>query len=126
MKLDLKELIAKLTNTPMVVEEGTSGIWTYRKWSNGIAECWGKFTRSSSLAASSHVAIGGALPSLFINNAPIATGCGGGQAQPNAFLAYTNVYGSSGAYGIDCYIRNNGGSACASQWAYFYVKGTWK
>lgn len=24
-----------------VVEEGKSGIWTYRKWSNGIAECWG-------------------------------------------------------------------------------------
>lgn len=41
MKLDLKELISKLTNTPMVVESGTSGIWTYRKWSNGTAECWG-------------------------------------------------------------------------------------
>ena len=24
-----------------VVEQGTSGIWTYRKWSSGIAECWG-------------------------------------------------------------------------------------
>ena len=24
-----------------VTECGTSGIWTYRKWSNGIAECWG-------------------------------------------------------------------------------------
>lgn len=24
-----------------VIEEGTSGIWTYRKWSSGIAECWG-------------------------------------------------------------------------------------
>ena len=24
-----------------VTEYGTSGIWTYRKWSNGIAECWG-------------------------------------------------------------------------------------
>lgn len=23
-----------------VAEEGTSGIWTYRKWANGIAECW--------------------------------------------------------------------------------------
>ena len=41
MKLDLKELIAKLINTPMVVESGTSGIWTYRKWSDGTSECWG-------------------------------------------------------------------------------------
>lgn len=23
-----------------VVEEGTDGIWTYRKWNSGIAECW--------------------------------------------------------------------------------------
>lgn len=23
-----------------IVEEGTSGIWTYRKWASGIAECW--------------------------------------------------------------------------------------
>ena len=25
-----------------VVEEGTSGIWRYRKWASGIAECWGR------------------------------------------------------------------------------------
>ena len=24
-----------------IVEEGASGIWTYRKWASGIAECWG-------------------------------------------------------------------------------------
>ena len=27
--------------TDFVVEQGTSGIWTYRKWESGIAECWG-------------------------------------------------------------------------------------
>ncbi len=26
-----------------IVEQGTSGIWIYRKWSSGIAECWGEF-----------------------------------------------------------------------------------
>lgn len=26
-----------------VVEEGTSGIWTYRKWHSGLAECWGRY-----------------------------------------------------------------------------------
>ena len=25
-----------------VVAQGTSGIWTYRKWNSGIAECWGQ------------------------------------------------------------------------------------
>jgi hypothetical protein len=24
-----------------VVEQGTSGAWTYRKWNNGTSECWG-------------------------------------------------------------------------------------
>lgn len=24
-----------------IVEQGTDGIWTYRKWNSGIAECWG-------------------------------------------------------------------------------------
>ena len=31
-----------------VVETGTSGIWTYRKWNSGIAECWGIYTMASS------------------------------------------------------------------------------
>lgn len=109
-----------------VVEQGTDGIWTYRKWNSGVAECWGKYTRNSSLAANSHIGIGGALPSFFIGEAPIATGSGGGTSQPRAFLTYTNVYGTSGAYGIDCYIRNEGGSACSAQWAYFYAIGKWK
>lgn len=30
-----------------VVEQGTSGIWTYRKWNSGIAECWGVYTMTS-------------------------------------------------------------------------------
>lgn len=29
-----------------VVETGTSGIWTYRKWNSGIVECWGKYSVS--------------------------------------------------------------------------------
>lgn len=32
----------KARNIPSIVEQGTSGIWTYRKWSDGTAECWGK------------------------------------------------------------------------------------
>ena len=29
------------TAVDYIVEQGTSGIWTYRKWNSGIAECWG-------------------------------------------------------------------------------------
>ena len=30
-----------------IVEEGTDGIWTYRKWASGIAECWGQKTETN-------------------------------------------------------------------------------
>lgn len=36
----LKDLLERL-GIDFVVEEGTSGIWTYKKWNSGIAECWG-------------------------------------------------------------------------------------
>lgn len=29
-----------------VIEQGTDGIWTYRKWNSGVAECWGTYTLS--------------------------------------------------------------------------------
>ena len=32
-----------------IVEQGQSGIWTYRKWKSGKAECWGKQTISTTI-----------------------------------------------------------------------------
>ena len=29
-----------------IVEQGTSGVWRYRKWNSGFAECWGYHTIS--------------------------------------------------------------------------------
>ena len=39
-----------ILSTDYIVEQGTSGDWTYRKWNSGIAECWGtqnNFTQSN-------------------------------------------------------------------------------
>ncbi len=44
-----------------VVEEGTSGIWTYRKWNSGVAECWGLKTESVTCAVISSPWIRGAM-----------------------------------------------------------------
>ena len=30
-----------LKDIPHIIESGVSGIWSYRKWSDGTAECWG-------------------------------------------------------------------------------------
>ena len=35
-----------------IVESGTDGIWNYRKWSDGTAECWGKKTVSVTTSTS--------------------------------------------------------------------------
>ena len=32
--------IEDTTVADYIVEQGTDGIWTYRKWNSGIAECW--------------------------------------------------------------------------------------
>ena len=48
-----------------IIEEGTSGIWTYRKWSSGISECWGSKPCSLSMSTlGSQYGIGG----LFYNS----------------------------------------------------------
>ena len=31
----------------IIIEEGISGIWTYRKWSSGFAQCWGTYVNNS-------------------------------------------------------------------------------
>lgn len=38
-----------VTVADYIVEQGTEGIWTYRKWNSGIAECWG-YTVGTSIA----------------------------------------------------------------------------
>lgn len=34
------------TMSDYVISQGTSGIWTYRKWVSGIAECWGTYVNN--------------------------------------------------------------------------------
>ena len=59
-----------------VVEQGISGIWTYRKWNSGIAECWSISADSSAeaFAATGNVYYRAhtiSLPTLFLS-APMA------------------------------------------------------
>ena len=42
MNISLKKLLNKILEAPIIIESDTIGIWTYRKWSDGIAEAWGK------------------------------------------------------------------------------------
>lgn len=40
-------ILANLGIADYVVEQGTSGIWTYEKWNSGIAKLWGTYTGTS-------------------------------------------------------------------------------
>jgi hypothetical protein len=33
-----------LATADYIIQQGVSGIWTYRKWNNGVAECWGRYS----------------------------------------------------------------------------------
>ena len=59
-----------------VVEQGTSGIWHYRKWYSGKAECWGRDRVSVDISTSwvnvfYGTADGAAFPTNFFTNAPM-------------------------------------------------------
>lgn len=66
------------SNADYVVEQGTSGIWRYRKWNSGIAECWG--TATSGNFAPSTTTSGGvsyrilstSFPTSFFTTTPTA------------------------------------------------------
>lgn len=47
VNINIKKVLEKLLSTRMVIESGTNGIWTYRKWSDGTAECWAKISEGS-------------------------------------------------------------------------------
>ena len=48
ISVSLKQILAKLLNSRFVIESGVDDIWTYRKWSDGTAECWGTYTNTTS------------------------------------------------------------------------------
>jgi hypothetical protein len=48
-----------------VVEQGTSDIWTYRKWNSGIAECWcNKSTTPTTVNGTNSISV--SLPFTFV------------------------------------------------------------
>ena len=42
-KSDIAKLLERYNSeADWIVEQDTEGIWTYRKWNSGLAECWGR------------------------------------------------------------------------------------
>ena len=47
---DVSGKLDKSVLADYIVEQGTSGMWTYRKWNSGIAEVWGKHSVATTIA----------------------------------------------------------------------------
>lgn len=110
-----------------VIEQGTSSIWTYRKWSSGIAECWGcqDIPSTTYSANGGYRAVSAGLPSgLFINTPNIVIACGRISGLIQTDIGFTSP---NDANTIQTYLINRAGSATtqAGQ-VYWNVKGRWK
>lgn len=108
-----------------IVGSGTDGIWTYRKWCSGIAECWGnKSFPSATFASGVTKSIGVDYPSnLFTIGEPSAHVSGYIAGGADAGISYVN----STLLSLDAYIKNVGSSSVTNIYAgSYYAIGQWK
>lgn len=50
--IKIEKLGNNYANVDSIIEQGTSGIWTYRKYASGIAECWGSKNYTGTVSTS--------------------------------------------------------------------------
>lgn len=114
-----------------VIQQGTSGIWTYRRWKSGIAECWGRKSVSTAIAnAWGNLYTSGSLSALNVSfpftfaAIPTITA----NLTCNGTGAILMVPGSSPApsvssTGVYELTRGSAAAGSATYWVNFYVIG---
>ena len=114
-----------------IIKQGTSGIWTYRKWNSGILECWSCATHTfptssmeTSIAGIGLTSIDIFLPSeiKFINN-PCCTGSSGWY-----YTEWVQVHcdASKNKISIRCFCNYNSLNYAANKEIPIYCIGRWK
>lgn len=123
----LAELRADLGLEDFVIEQGTSGIWTYRKWNSGLAEYWGKeqgFTLNDGWHRSP------AAPFTIVNENYSVVTVTNWYGNDDNRAARPNIITCGGVYAdgsISVYNRNYDGTQGTGYRAYYYdVKAYWK
>lgn len=104
-----------------VVEEGTNGIWSYRKWSNGDAECWGMFIKSVAAGAADSTSIYH-YPFTFTATpvSLVSIACGGA----DLYRGHFERQGTTAAQVRVTLINKH--TAAVNFTAFVYSKGKWK
>ena len=121
--------VASVEPADFILEQGTSGMWTYRKWSSGISEAWGE----NSLTIATQTAYGNgfyngsvinhALPSGLFNARPmvVASVSNTGDAQ-----LYYPVIAVTRAGEINYSIMSTKSNASSTVYVSFRLTGRWK
>lgn len=84
------ELLGDMGVKDYIVEQGSSGNWTYRKWSNGDAECWASATVSG-MACTTTVGNWYRTGNITISNYPFTF-----TANPNLQMTFETYSGTGG------------------------------
>lgn len=117
--------ISSINAVDYIVEQGTSGIWTYRKWNSGIAECWCLYVGSIAVTTAS-AGYGGYrsnqididFPFTFTQTpsitATIASGSSG---------AWINNVAGSGSSKVGFYLSSSQSNAAANRAVSIHVIG---
>lgn len=122
------ELRADLGYGDYVLEQGTSGIWTYRKWASGVAECW----------LDSELTLTGSTPVAYMNGSAYLTHAtfdlpvtfktqprGVADGVLGSGLGFANVQYESGYSKIVVYVTGNQNDAAITIRS-MIVTGRWK
>ena len=108
-----------------IVEQGTSGIWTYRKWNSGIAECWCLYIGSIAVTTAS-AGYGGYrsdqvdidFPFTFTQTPSITATIASGSAG-----AWVNNVGGSSSTKVGFYLSSSQSNAAANRAVSIHVIG---
>ena len=120
---------------PTITTQGTTGMWTYRKWSDGVSECWGTTTLNTTITT--------AWGSMYVGTSKMTrlnypSGLFTAKPVENVTVQSSSntvwVFAESGTNGVNdtstsaiynvC--RPNQITASSSYYLSFYVRGRWK
>lgn len=125
--LNTKKLLIKNKEVDYIVEQGTSGIWTYRKWNSGLLEYWGK-EQGFTLTDGWHRSPAG--PIAVVSEASSVVTVTNWYGNDDNRAALPNIIICGGLYSdgsISVYNRNYDGTIGTGYRAYYYdVKARWK
>ena len=77
-----------------VVDSGSANGWSYRKWSSGIAECWGMFSHTA--ASNDFVSFSKDYPFIFSEPPCVTVSGGANGGWIKAVGPYNNTFSTSG------------------------------